>query len=186
MGPELEIPTETETNLESQEGILDNEYNEEEDADDYDDDDDDDDDEEYDDESEYDDEYDSEYDEHYEDASSSNSLWNGFNNLWGDSDETNEDAQNERILQEEASNGDLFSEHDEEMAEDKAKYNFAFFMILFVFGTTGFYYVFTTLKSKFFPQSNDEQSYKLLPKNDADIKQPASSEDKEEWNNDDW
>ena len=62
--------------------------------------------------------------------SSSNSLWNGFNNLWGDSDETNEDAQNERILQEEASNGDLFSEHDEEMAEDKAKYNFAFFMIL--------------------------------------------------------
>ncbi|CBY16234.1 unnamed protein product [Oikopleura dioica] len=72
------------------------------------------------------------------------------------------------------------------MAEDKAKYNFAFFMILFVFGTTGVYYIFTTVKSKFFPQSKDEQSYKLLPKNDADIKQSASSEDKEEWNNDDW
>ena len=48
----------------------------------------------------------------------------------------------------------MFSERDEEMAEDKAKYNFAFFMILFVFGTTGSYYVFTTLKNKFFPQSN--------------------------------
>ena len=86
--------------------------------------------------------------------SSSNSLWNGFQNIWGNSEESNENTENERILQEEASNGDLFSEHDEEMAEDKAKYNFAFFMILFVFGTTGVYYVFTTLKSKFFPQSN--------------------------------
>jgi len=80
-------------------------------------------------------------------------LWGGFQNLWGDSEETTDNTENEKILQQEASNGDLFTEHDDEMAEDKAKYNFAFFMILFVFGTTGVYYIFTTVKSKFFPQS---------------------------------
>ena len=71
-----------------------------------------------------------------------------------DNDENDDDELSDNFIQEEARNGDLFSEHDEEMAEDKAKYNFAFFMILFVFGTTGAYYVFTTIKNKFFPQSN--------------------------------
>ena len=74
--------------------------------------------------------------------------------------DNDDDELSDNFIQEEARNGDLFSEHDEEMAEDKAKYNFAFFMILFVFGTTGAYYVFTTAKNKFFPQSNVSQYLK--------------------------
>ncbi|CAG5109414.1 Oidioi.mRNA.OKI2018_I69.chr2.g3959.t1.cds [Oikopleura dioica] len=179
--PELEIPAETTQDLEDEEDVLDNEYEEEageeNDADAYDEY------EEYDKYGEsYDEEYDGEYDESEYDESESD--------FWKFNDNDNDDLS-DNLIQEEARNGDLFSDHDEEMAEDKAKYNFAFFMILFVFGTTGAYYVFTTAKNKFFPQSNKlfkrhEQSYKLLPKTDTDVKQSASSEDKDEWNNDDW
>lgn len=151
----------------------------------------------------YDDEYEDEYDE-YEDGD-----YYEDEDAWGEVDEDDEDysiqlddddegnqedfaearnhyeamynSQNEESLEQREE--EIF---DEAMDEGKAGYNFAFFMILFISVFTGGYYAYGKIKDKFFPQSTD-QKYALLPKDDGDVKQSASSNDKpeaENWDND--
>jgi len=97
---------------------------------------------------------------------------------------------------------DIEEEFHEQKDAEKANWNFAFFLICFVVVSSAVYYVYNLVRMKFFPKNvslkeyltkrwrywdNDEsQTYSLLPENDQDIKQSVSSDQKEEWNNDDW
>merc|ERR1712134_154958 len=152
----------------------------------------------------YDDEYEDEYEEAYDDE-----YYDEEEDEWGLGDEDNGDysidnlgepsiddqgsqdniaearnhyeamynSQNEESLEQREE--EIF---DEAMDEGKAGYNFAFYMILFITIFTGGYYAYGKIKDKFFPQSTD-QKYALLPKEDGDVKQSASSNDKPEAEN---
>lgn len=161
-------------------------------------------------EDDYDGDYDGDYDEYdeedyddyeeYEDEYGTYKLdeeeSSGFGSLLGsdsffDSADSNEQAVDvdSSILDDVARNyrlqelEDIEDDFNDQVEEEMANWNFAFFLIIFVLVVSGGYYVINLIRTKFFPKN---QSYALLPNADEDVKQAVSSDAKEEWNNDDW